>query len=85
MTFEWDEGKNRAKIKKYGFDFAEAEQMFAEFLSSISTRGRTTEKGAGEESARFADGRLSSFSQNFNFHRTSLRDHSNHFVEKGRS
>jgi uncharacterized DUF497 family protein len=28
MTFEWDEGKNRANIKKHGFDFAEAEEMF---------------------------------------------------------
>ena len=25
---EWDEGKNRANIKKHGFDFAEAEEMF---------------------------------------------------------
>jgi uncharacterized DUF497 family protein len=28
MTFEWNEGKNRANIKKHGFDFAEAEEMF---------------------------------------------------------
>jgi uncharacterized DUF497 family protein len=28
MTFEWDEGKNRANIRKHGLDFAEAEQMF---------------------------------------------------------
>jgi uncharacterized protein len=29
MTFEWDEAKNHANIRKHGFDFADAEQMFA--------------------------------------------------------
>jgi uncharacterized DUF497 family protein len=28
MVFERDEVKNRANIKKHGFDFAEAEEMF---------------------------------------------------------
>jgi hypothetical protein len=28
MTFEWDAAKNRANIRKHGFDFAEAEEMF---------------------------------------------------------
>jgi len=28
MTFEWDEAKNRANIRKHGFDFADAEEMF---------------------------------------------------------
>ncbi len=28
MRFEWDEAKNRANIRKHGFDFAEAEEMF---------------------------------------------------------
>lgn len=28
MTFEWDETKNRANIRKHGFDFTEAEEMF---------------------------------------------------------
>jgi uncharacterized DUF497 family protein len=32
MVFEWDEVKNRANIRKHGFDFAEAEQMFQGFL-----------------------------------------------------
>jgi uncharacterized protein len=32
MTFEWDERKNRANIRKHGFDFAEAEEMFRGFL-----------------------------------------------------
>jgi uncharacterized protein len=28
MTFEWDEAKNRANVRKHGFHFAEAEEMF---------------------------------------------------------
>jgi uncharacterized protein len=28
MHFEWDEAKNRANLRKHGFDFAWAEQMF---------------------------------------------------------
>jgi uncharacterized DUF497 family protein len=28
MNFEWDETKNRANIKKHGFDLADAEEMF---------------------------------------------------------
>lgn len=28
MKFEWDESKNRANIRKHGFHFAEAEEMF---------------------------------------------------------
>ncbi len=27
MKFEWDEAKNRANLRKHGFDFAEAEEM----------------------------------------------------------
>jgi uncharacterized DUF497 family protein len=30
--FEWDEKKNRQNIKKHGFDFAEAKEMFRGFL-----------------------------------------------------
>lgn len=32
MTFEWDDAKNRANIRKHGFDFADAEDMFRGFL-----------------------------------------------------
>ena len=32
MIFEWDEAKNRANIKKHGFDFTEAEEMFRGFI-----------------------------------------------------
>jgi len=28
MKFEWDEAKNRANIRKHGFDFEWAQQMF---------------------------------------------------------
>jgi uncharacterized protein len=28
MDFEWDEAKNRANIRKHGFDFIWAQQMF---------------------------------------------------------
>ena len=28
MTFEWDETKNQTNIRKHGFHFAEAEEMF---------------------------------------------------------
>ena len=28
MKFEWDEVKNRANIRKHGFDFPDAEEMF---------------------------------------------------------
>ncbi len=30
--FEWDEAKNRANLRKHGFDFTEAEEMFRGFL-----------------------------------------------------
>jgi uncharacterized DUF497 family protein len=32
MTFEWDEAKNRSNIRKHGFDFADAEEMFRGML-----------------------------------------------------
>jgi uncharacterized DUF497 family protein len=32
MNFEWDEAKSRANIRKHGFDFAEAEEMFRRAL-----------------------------------------------------
>jgi len=28
IIIEWDEAKNRANIRKHGFDFADAEEMF---------------------------------------------------------
>ena len=28
MNFEWDEAKNRANVRKHGFHFAEAGEMF---------------------------------------------------------
>jgi hypothetical protein len=32
MDFEWEEAKNRANVRKHGFDFAETEEMFGGFL-----------------------------------------------------
>ncbi len=32
MIFEWNEAKNRSNIRKHGFDFADAEEMFQGFL-----------------------------------------------------
>ena len=32
MTFEWDEAKKRANIRKHGFDLADAEEMFRGIL-----------------------------------------------------
>jgi uncharacterized protein len=32
MVFEWDEAKNRSNIRKPGFDFADAEEMFRGLL-----------------------------------------------------
>jgi uncharacterized DUF497 family protein len=29
VKFEWDETKNRANIRKHGFDFGDAEEMFS--------------------------------------------------------
>lgn len=28
MRLEWDQSKNRANVRKHGFDFSEAEEMF---------------------------------------------------------
>jgi uncharacterized DUF497 family protein len=30
--FEWDDNKNRSNIRKHGFDFADAEEMFRNIL-----------------------------------------------------
>jgi len=32
MIFEWDDAKNRANIRKHGFDFADAEEIFQGLL-----------------------------------------------------
>ncbi len=32
MDFEWDEAKNRANIRKHGYDFADAKEMFRGLL-----------------------------------------------------
>ncbi len=35
MELRWDPVKNRANIRKHGFDFADAEEMFAGFLMAV--------------------------------------------------
>ncbi|SPF41631.1 conserved hypothetical protein [Candidatus Sulfotelmatobacter kueseliae] len=32
MNWEWDESKNRSNIRKHGFDFHDAEEMFRGFV-----------------------------------------------------
>lgn len=39
MDFEWDEDKNQAKIRKHGFDFGDAWEIFeAPLLAALDTR-----------------------------------------------
>ncbi|HYM76800.1 MAG TPA: BrnT family toxin [Candidatus Dormibacteraeota bacterium] len=39
MRFEWDEAKNRANLRKHGFHFADAAEMFdGPFLARPDTR-----------------------------------------------
>jgi uncharacterized protein len=45
MIFEWNEAKNRSNIRKHGFDFADAEEMFQ---GSLLVRPDTREN-YGEE------------------------------------
>ena len=58
MNFEWDEAKNRANIRKHGFHFAEAEEMFrGVMLVRPDTREDYEEKrwiGIGMIQGRFA-------------------------------
>jgi uncharacterized protein len=39
MRFEWDDAKNRANVRKHGFHFADATEMFdGPFLARPDTR-----------------------------------------------
>lgn len=39
MRFEWDEQKNKINIRKHGFDFADAWEIFeAPMLTALDTR-----------------------------------------------
>jgi uncharacterized DUF497 family protein len=39
VNFEWDEGKNRENIRKHGFDFADAWEIFeAPMRTALDTR-----------------------------------------------
>jgi uncharacterized DUF497 family protein len=58
MNFEWDEAKNHANIRKHGFHFAEAEEMFrGALLACPDTREDYGEErwiGIGMIQGRFA-------------------------------
>lgn len=44
-SFEWDEIKNRANLRKHGFDFTDAEEMFRGILlSSVDLRNNYGEE-----------------------------------------
>ena len=45
MTFEWNESKNRDNIRKHGFDFADAAEIFdLPMLVATDIRGAYYEK-----------------------------------------
>ena len=46
MKFEWDEAKNRSNIRKHGFDFADAPEVF---LGPLLARPDSREDYYGEE------------------------------------
>jgi uncharacterized DUF497 family protein len=51
MRFEWDEAKNRANVRKHGFHFAEAEEMFDGAIRIISLRKANREERKDYETA----------------------------------
>ncbi len=52
MRFEWDASKNRANVRKHGFDFADAVESCWFGLTSGKNMGRS----AGLESAQLTGG-----------------------------
>jgi uncharacterized protein len=58
MLIEWDEAKNRANIRKHGFDFADAEEMFrGALVGAADTRtdyGESRWTGLGMVGGRLA-------------------------------
>jgi uncharacterized DUF497 family protein len=54
VKFEWDESKNRANIRKHGFDLGDAEEMFRGPLFVDPDTREDYGESAGLESARFA-------------------------------
>src|ERR1700676_1082522 len=78
MIFEWDDAKNRANIRKHGFDFADAEEIF---------RGLTCRRprhAGGLRRTTLDWSWLDSGSHcTCGFYRTRPRGRSHHFAEKG--
>ena len=80
MRFEWDEAKNRANIRKHGFDFAEAEEMFRGVLLVRPD----TREDYGEE-RWLGIGMLRGAGCLCRVRSALARCHSRHLAEKGRS
>jgi uncharacterized DUF497 family protein len=78
MRFEWDEAKNRANIRKHGFDFGDAEVMFRGLLLVSAD----TEEDYGEARWR-AIGSIGE--RRCGLRGTEYRDDSHFLFEKGRS
>jgi len=49
MKLEWDEAKNRSNLRKHGFDFADAEELFRGALLIRPDTVRTTARNDGLE------------------------------------
>jgi uncharacterized DUF497 family protein len=49
MTLEWGETRNRANIRKHGFDFADAEEMFRGSFLFVPTYVKTMARSHGSE------------------------------------
>ena len=47
MRFEWDEAKNRANLRKHGFHFADAAEMFDGPFLAAPILEKITEKSVG--------------------------------------
>jgi uncharacterized DUF497 family protein len=76
--FEWDEIKNRSNIRKHGFDFADAEEMFRNNLLARPD----TRQDYGER-RWIGIGAIRGSSRRCGLCRTWLTDHSDHLSEKG--
>lgn len=54
MKLEWDEAKNRINIRKHGFDFGVAEEMFHGSFGPIPMKTMMKSDGLGSERFRAA-------------------------------
>ena len=81
MNFEWDEAKNRANIRKHGFDFARRGRVVSRPCTRSARYGlRTMARSDGLESGLIR-GRVAFVA----FAERPPRHDPHHLVEKGRS